>query len=330
MVSLLKVPAPVKELFDKFPVEQYPAVKQLTPDTKKEIVNRNYSFSVSSDDKTNGLVTFKLGTYNVYHLDDNTVLATDPLCLIAELALSIKNNIKLPKLNNDKSDSNRNSLFLLSHHANSQGFLPIYVEEENHKKSNRLIKDSQSIDEILLSRVQSSSELMLITLVDNVVYDFWITSVLFEFSKEVQQEIFTFSTSSQQHYVNSWGIDTLLSQLLTRNAFDLRNPAITKQYQNDPYSILTKRLPKYGKAVDFEKERNGKEFAHAMENLNSILVKRGTTFFNGDSKPGLLDVKIASYITLVQKYGPGTVIYDVVQRYESLVKHADSVIQFCS
>lgn len=132
MVSLFKVPGPVKDLFDQFPLVQYPAVKQLTPETKSEILKRNYSYSApSSQNPSQSTTSFKLGTYNVFQTEDNTFLATDPLCLSIELYLAIKNGIKLPKLNNDHTDQSRNSLFLLSHHSSSNGYLPIYIEEDS-------------------------------------------------------------------------------------------------------------------------------------------------------------------------------------------------------
>lgn len=331
MVSIFQVPGPVKEVFDKFPLVQYPAVKQLTPDTKSEILKRNYSYSVSTaSEKSDQSTFFKIGTYNIFQNEENTCLATEPMCLSLELYLAIKNKIKLPKLNNERTDQNRNSLFLLSHHANAQGYLPIYIEEDQKKKSKRLIKDSQSINETLISRIESSSELMLITLVDNVIYDYWITSVLFEFSEAIQNQIFLFQEEESQKIVNSWGLSHLLSQLVYRNGFDLRNPAITRQFQADAHSVFAKRLPKYNRAVEFEKERNLKEFKHAMENLNSILIRRGTKCFNGDTQPGLLDVKMASYVTLILKFGQETSILEVVQDYNKLIEHAKAVIRYCS
>lgn len=334
MVSHFQVPGPVKDLFDRFPLVQYPAVKQLTPDTKNEILKRNYSYSASSSSSTQSSIqkstSFKLGTYNIFQTDDNTFLATDPLCLSVELYLAIKNAIKLPKLNNDHTDQSRNSLFLLSHHANSHGYLPIYIEEDSKMKSKRLIKDSESINETLLAKVESSSELMLITLVDNVIYDYWITSVLFDFTTEVQSQIFQFHDDRAQEVINLWGLSHLLSQLVFRNGFDVRNPSISRQFQSDAYSLITMRFHKYSRAIDFEKERNFKEYNHAMENLHSILVKRGTKFYDGDSKPGLLDVKLSSYVTLIQKFGAPHAISKVVHNYPQLIEHAQEVIKYCS
>lgn len=331
MVSIFQVPGPVKDLFDKFPLVQYPAVKQLTPDTKSEILKRNYSYSVSTaEEKANQSTFFKIGTYNVFQNEENTFLATDPMCLSLELYLAIKNEVKLPKLNNDHTDQNRNSLFLMSHHANAQGYLPIYIEEDQKKRSKRLIKDSQSINETLISRIESSSDLMLITLVDNVIYDYWITSVLFEFSTEIQSQIFLFQEEESQKIVNSWGLPHLLSQLVYRNGYDLRNPAITRQFQTDAHSVLAKRLPKYNRATEFEKERNYKEFKHAVDNLSSIFIRRATKYFNGESQPGLLDVKVASYTTLILKFGQDSSIVEVVQEYGKLIEHAKAVIRYCS
>ncbi|CAM9018889.1 unnamed protein product [Wickerhamomyces anomalus] len=331
MVSLFKVPGPVKDLFDKFPLVQYPAVKQLTPETKSEILKRNYSYSASSSENSSQTTTsFKLGTYNVFQTEDNTFLATDPLCLSIELYLAIKNGIKLPKLNNDHTDQSRNSLFLLSHHSSSNGYLPIYIEEDSKRKSKRLIKDSQSINETLLTSVKSSSELMLITLVDNVIYDYWITSVLFNFNTDVQTQIFQFHDEPAQQRVNLWGLGNLLSQLVYRNGFDVRNPAIARQFQADAYSLITKQFRKYSRAVEFEKQRNYKEFLHAIENLQSILLKRNTRFFNGDVQPGLLDVKISSYVTLIIKFGENHDISKVLHNNGLLVEHAQAVIKYCS
>ncbi|ONH66940.1 Sorting assembly machinery 35 kDa subunit [Cyberlindnera fabianii] len=327
-MSYLKVPEPVRELFDAFPRHKYPAIRQHTALEKQAFEERRFSYSASSlQDGTH----FTLVVYNVFQTPEQTYLATDPLCLSAELALALRNNNSLPKVNHDHADKSRNAVFIASHHAHPEGHLPLYVEEDALRKSRRITKDSVSVQETLVSRVDSSSELMLITLVDSVVYDAWMTAVLFDIDDSVKSEIYQYQQSSEFNLVNRAGLSGLLSQLVTRNNFALRNRQIVRAFDSTVSSVLVHAvLRRNDRGVEFEKQRNYREFSHALQSIDAILSRKGTQFFSANEKPGLLDIKLASYVTLIQKFMLGTSLHETLDEYPGLKTHAVTVVKACS
>jgi sorting and assembly machinery component 35 len=316
----MQVPQPVKQLFDHFPLKTYPPVPQLASDEKQQIEHRLFSYSASASTSSS---QFKLGVYNVIQMTDKTTyIATDPLCLAAELSLSLQNDIKLPKINNKHHLAN-NSLFLLSHHSNKQAQLPIYIEQDPRSKSKRIVRDHQSMNELYCSRVESSSELMLITLADCVLYDIWTATVLLDLAPEKQSEIYQFSDGSEgAALTNRWALSSLLTQLCFRNGFNWRNRNITEKFESGIFTRTSKS------AIAKEKSRIRAEFVKIIEDLNHVLVQKDTDFFNGEG-PGLLDVKVASYLILIDKFLAGHDTCDVVNKYPALKAHSQAVLKVC-
>lgn len=311
---MIQVPGPIKYLFDTFPLKTYPAVPQHSSDEELQIENRLFAYSSPSSSSSH----FKLGVYNVIQTDQTTYIATDPLCLTAELALSLQNDIKLPKFNNNHHISN-NSLFLLSHNSNKQGQLPIYIEQDN-KSGKRIVKDHQSLNELYCSKIESSVELMLITLCDCVLYDFWTSVVLLNLNREEQSEIYQFNDGTEgSKLTNKLSLPSLLNNLCYRNGFNFRNPNITK---NSDFNLFVSK-----ESVQKEQGRILKEFKKTIEDLNNILLKKGTNFFNGDG-PGLLDVKLSSYLILINKFFKKEE-RELIDSYPLLIKHSNDVLKVC-
>jgi sorting and assembly machinery component 35 len=316
----MKVPEPLRQVFDSVPLHEFPPVRQLAAQEKEAVEQRHHRYSVKTSS-----TKFTLCVYNVYQADDNTYLATDPLCLAVELALGHTNGITIPKVNNDHLDKSRDSVFIVSHHAHPDGHLPLYVEEDNKR---RITKDYVHIQDSLMNSVKSSSEIMLISLVDSVIYDSWITTLLFECDTTLKSQIYIHEPTENYELVNSLGVHSLVNCLIHRNGFELRNPHITKLYEHDTTSFLASFFPKNQRGVAFEKERNQRELEHALDNLENILAKKQSQFFS-DSL-GLLDIKLASYVTLCEKFMKDTSMYQVLSQHELLLAHARQVLKQCS
>lgn len=313
----MDIPTPLKTLFDSVPLSRLSPVRQHTNQEKLELSQRHHRYSVKQSS-----THFTLCVYNVYQ-EDSTYLATDPLCLTAELALGRKNNITLPKLNNDHMDKTRDSVCIVSHHVHPEGHLPLYIEQD--KK--RITRDYTHVQEALMQSVESSTETMLISLVDCVFYDAWLHSLLFECDAEIQALIYTFDSTPKHHLVNRWALGSVLSSLCTRNGFHLRNPHTARIFQGDWTHVILSKLPKSYRGVQFEKDRSARGLKHALVNLENILSKKGEAF----SQPvGLLDLKLASYITLWTKFMPHTPTYSTIKPHELLIAHARHVLKQCS
>lgn len=322
----MQIPEVVRQVFDAFPIWEHPPVKQLAPDTKQELDERVFNFSASKN-SINDSRFFKIGCYNVFkHKESQSYLATDPMCLSIELKLGLDYHLKLPKEHFTHSyTTNRNSLFMLSYNAAKDGVLPILIEEGVDNKRKRAIKTFDDIQNEFFNGIESSTEIMLLTLVDTVIYDYWMTSLLFEFSEETQHQILYFDyQDTSKKIVNQLKFNTLLQQLVRRNGFNLRNPAITRYV--DSYRTLSGILhPKLGRAVNIERERNLKECKLAISSLLSILSSKKTKFFNGDQGPGYLDIKLAAYTVLFDEFYSGSIFSDSTQ----LESHSKDVLKYC-
>lgn len=321
----MTIPEPLRLLFDTFPISQLPSVVQHTAQEKVALEKRQYRYSQRRS--ASPLTKFTVCVHNVYKADDNSYLATDPLCLTVQLAMCLKLDVSIPKVNHDHLDKSRDLLFVVNHHACEQ--LPLYLEDEDGSSKHQVVRDYNYLqDSLIQSLVTSSTELMLITLVDCVLYDSWVTTLLFEMDSKQLCSMYIHDITANHTFVNSLSLPQLSHSLIHRNGFNLRNPHITKLYD----SIYTWRTDKY---VSFEKERNLRELHHALENLETILSKKNSDFFHiktsdKDKSIGLLDVKLASYITLCEQFMEGTTMYNTLLGHHLLREHARQVVKQCS
>ncbi|KAI8386183.1 uncharacterized protein CGFF_03265 [Nakaseomyces glabratus] len=110
--TTMKVPTPVKWVFDRFPVVQYQTTPQSKAIAYSDTVNRCFEFrdvkssmhnpeydGGNSKNDNSGNDNFQLGVYSVHGFEiggTDVMLARDPLCLYAQLSLCKKNNLRLP------------------------------------------------------------------------------------------------------------------------------------------------------------------------------------------------------------------------------------------
>ncbi|EJS43445.1 sam35p [Saccharomyces arboricola H-6] len=325
MMSLFSVPMPVKRIFDTFPVRTYPAQADRDEAVVLEVDRRSYAFTRGDDNdsKLTAEDTYKLGVYNVFlEATTKTVLATDPCCLFVQLALCQKNGVQLPTQSREQglSRSCNHELVVLSRLSNPDETLPILVE--GYKK--RIVRSTGAISESVRSRMLDDSEqLMYHTLLDTVLYDCWITQVLFCSSNAQFMELYSSQKSNNSvsstldvgnSLLNKLSVNSLKMSLLMRNKFQLRHREIVKGmhaiYHNHHNTINQEQALN----VLFE---NSKQILSDFK----LKLKRG-------GQPTSLDLKIASYILcIINVKEPIKLKIFIENECNELVSFAQEVLQ---
>lgn len=296
MVSLFSVPKPVKRMFDTFPLQTYAAQADKDEAVASKVQRRSYAFAKRGDGdfKLTAEDTYKLGVYNVFaEATTGAILATDPWCLFVQLALCQKNGLCLPTESQEKgsSQSCSHELMVLSRLSNPDETLPILVE--GYKK--RIVRSTDAISDTMRSRVLDDAEqLMYHMLLDTVLYDCWMTQVLFRISNLQFMELYSSqklneSTSTlvdvENSLLNKLSANSLKISLLKRNKFQLRHREVAKSmhaiYHNRHNSTSQEQ------AIDV-----------LFENSKQVLLDLKKSL-SGSTQPTSLHLKIASYILCI-------------------------------
>ncbi|CEP62353.1 SAM complex subunit SAM35 LALA0_S05e03752g [Lachancea lanzarotensis] len=286
MYDIFQVPAPVKTFFNKLPLQTYGPVEKRDDALRYEYDARNYAFEGSEAVKKSVNDTFKLGVYKVVQ-DPSTgcFLATDPWCLFTQLSLCKKNRLKLPRSGKSQETVGSkpvptHSVLEVSPLASPERFLPILVEGY----TKRHVRSSAGINEILMSRFGSADELMYALLLDSVVYDCYMSKVLYKLSKKDFLDAYGGQTTSSV-------ANTLISQgqrsdLSRRNDFSLRHRELASQWR---FSATSDTLEQLLNTID-------ETCLRTLTQFQDLLKISTTPYFLENPEASFLDLKLASYV----------------------------------
>lgn len=290
MSSIFSVPSPIKALFEQFPLVTYRPISKQDDYMRDEIRSRKYAFQGPNAKQQTPNNVFTLGVYNVF-TDSNTscALATDPICLYAQFALSKKNSLSLPKASSLYEEKGyQHSIGLISHDASSRETLPILIEGY----SERSIRSSEGIDEVLRSRVSDDPEqLMYITMLDHVVYDCWITQVIYHTTEEQFLTLYSYNSRDRNICLNRLATSSMKSALVKRNEFHLRHKELVKNIES-PLNVYKARSLEQLLRPIFEK------CMRTLLQFQEILGEK-PFFSTTDGSPTYLELKIASYVLCI-------------------------------
>lgn len=294
MSSIFSVPAPIKSLFDSFPLITYPPISILDDAMNNEFNRRKLPFQGPNSYQDNANSTFTLGVYNYFHESKtNALLSTDPWCLYAQFALCKKNLLGLPCSESSKETTIENRrhqhcLGLVSPSATRNETLPILIEGY----SNRFIRSTEGINEILRSRVSEDPEqFMYIIMLDNVIYDCWITQIIYHTSEQEFLKLYSFNSEQENALLNHLSITNMKFALLKRNHFHLRHKEITKNIESTFNAYKSNSLDHLLQPI-FEKcKKTLIQFQDMLGDKPFISAD--------DAAPTYLELKIASYILCV-------------------------------
>lgn len=280
-----------------------------------EIKSRRFAFQGSNSYKDNPNSVFTLGVYNLFtESGTNCLLATDPYCLYAQFALCKKNSLAMPSGQYDAIEGKRyqHSIALVSHCASIKESLPILIEGY----SKRFIRSPEGIDEVLRSRVSNDSEqLMYIIMLDHVVYDCWITQVIYHTTEEQFLKLYSFDSDQTNALLNRVRIADMKSALVKRNEFHLRHRELVKNIESTLNVYKARSLEHLLQPI-FEKcKRTLLQFQEILGEAPFISVE--------DASPTYLELKISSYVLCILNLKDTVPLRVFVERHcQQLVKHS--------
>ncbi|ODV77166.1 uncharacterized protein CANTADRAFT_33870, partial [Suhomyces tanzawaensis NRRL Y-17324] len=214
---MVTVPAPVKQLFDTFPLATYPPVPNSTPEGLQETESNKFYFGGPTTPHH-----FTLAVHNVFILEGSAsrVVPSDPVSLGQALILSYKNKLKLPRLN--EVSASPNAIAKVSFHASPDNQLPILIEEQ---KEQRNIRTYAAINHSILSKNfqgQDPELLAINELIDTKLFDLWILTLL---SEKLDED--TLSKLFQFHgIVGKLASFDLYQEIPNWQAFKIRHPEL--------------------------------------------------------------------------------------------------------
>lgn len=290
MSSIFSVPGPVKKLFEQFPLATYRSISKQDDCMSDEIRSRKFAFTGPNATQSTPSKTFTLGVYNFFE-DPETgcLLATDPSCLYAQFALAKKNSLGLPNKESIPEEKGyQHSIGLVAPQSSAYETLPILIEGY----SERNVRSAMGIDEVLRSRVSDDPEqLMYITMLDHVVYDCWITHVIYHTTEDQFLRLYSFHSESRSSLLNHLTIASAKYALVKRNEFHLRHKELVKNIES-PLNVYKARSLEQILQPIFEKCKQ------TLLQFQGVLGESPFVSTN-DGTPTYLELKVASYVLCI-------------------------------
>ncbi|SCU98512.1 LAFA_0G18404g1_1 [Lachancea sp. 'fantastica'] len=324
MYDIFQIPVPVKTLFNKLPLQTYGPVDKQDDALEHEFNARSYAFEGTEAVQKSINNTFQVGVYKMAKdPSSGCFLASDPWCLFTQLSLCKKNRLRLPGGNKtqaivDSKPVYAHSVLELSPLASTDCFLPVLVEGY----AKRHVRSAAGINEILMSRFSGAEERMYALLLDSVVYDCYMSKVLYRLTTGQFFEVYGGETTSSA--ANMLISQNHRSDLSRRNDFSLRNRELASKWRlpgvsgsDGPGQLLS--------VIDENCSRTLLQF-------QDLLKKSTTLFFLTNQDPSYLDLKLASYVyCLLNLPQHQNSITDFLrQECSTLVEHTQRVIDHFS
>ncbi|AET41303.1 SAM complex subunit SAM35 Ecym_8006 [Eremothecium cymbalariae DBVPG len=340
----MEVPAPIKQLFDQFPLVSYGPVAKNDNSLKNELQQRTYPFEGNNAIKSSPNDVLKLCVYNVItHEETKSILASDPWCLFIQLAICQKNSVRLCKAapNNDllipnssvqQNDSSyplKHCMLVVSHHAATSSHLPMLIE--GYQK--RYIRQTHAISEIMDSKIADNPiEIMYMTLLDTVISDAYVSQLLFETPDHTLLRLYARNPPTSISLLQSSQLHNLKTLLRTRNNFHLRHIALANyikpHHHLSPPSNHSNKDPLLHHLLQ-KSETVLLQFQELVQHHNLFSESDPLISKNSDShhiRPAYLDLKLASYILAIQQLSGSSLQLFIAKNCKQLIRHSTRVL----
>ncbi|ODQ81861.1 hypothetical protein BABINDRAFT_165377 [Babjeviella inositovora NRRL Y-12698] len=321
------VPAPIKAIFDTFPLRTFSEVPSSTPASDRHIAARTHAFVGAKPSSTRAV----LGVYGLHeYKTTGRLLASDPLCLSQQLSFCQRNGVKVPtnislaKCTTQSSGiatPSLSSVMVLSHHASAESELPILIEE---KQGRRVVRGFKTIQAFNASHLKGQ-DVMFAQLIDSTVYDAWMILVLFYLSDETRLRVYNDVTDAS--WFSRISVFNSMASLVKRNGFHLRHPNLAALWDERVRQRLVGRVTPARFDVQMEVAQVVEHADRALAKLNEYL---------GDKKgfaetPGMVDCKLAGLVYSLIRWGTDdfTLTETVKATYPALVAHCEWVVEAC-
>lgn len=200
---MVKVPTFINNVFDTFPLVEYPPVNNTTEELRHDLEDQKVYFT-QHEPKEKG--SFILGVFNVCEYKGHTV-PTDPISLGYTLILANKNGLGLPTPN----AKGGHCIMKLAYNASPNKQLPILIEDE----STRIIRCYDELAKLINKSLTTQQDKFIMGLVDTTIFDLWVLCLLVE--KIELADIFGLRLSQITKY-------DLLNDIKAWNGFSVRYP----------------------------------------------------------------------------------------------------------
>ncbi|EDO18653.1 hypothetical protein Kpol_1055p9 [Vanderwaltozyma polyspora DSM 70294] len=329
-MNVFKVPPMVKTVFDEFPLKNYGPLENEDVSLSKSIKDRKFYFHGEPLAGTSGENRVILGIYNVFeHPRTHDVLATDPWCLFVQFALCKKNLLKLPNFNKrvESPDGSKPCIGILSPLTVQDEKLPVLVE--GYKK--RYIRSCFNIKASIEAKLYDDpEEYMYMNLLDTVIYDHWMITVLFNISNEDFLKLY----SVNQGKVDNFQVKDMKIALLNRNSFDARHPEIAYAFKSPTGTLCNKsKIAKVSKLIQDDSEKTMLQIQNKItmnQNQNQKTSNNNTKRLMSNEKessPSYVDLKLCGYLLCILSLPETVPIHKfITTRCPDLISYTDSVL----
>ncbi|GMM43846.1 hypothetical protein DAPK24_004210 [Pichia kluyveri] len=282
---------------------------------------------------------YNLGVYSLskHPENDNYLIPTDPLCLMALLVV-MKNDkiLKFPSVENDitklsaslssnKTIDEFSSISILSYSASSDNQLPIIIEDSKDKKIHHIKRNIYHSN--LLNSLNSSKlslyDQTIFNYINDILFDYYTISLL-SLDDSILEKYYSTSDYTLPASIKSIKpvtsmINTQLKlYLLQRNDFNVRNESSFQYFT----SFLSSKKTKI--AADEEMKTIKNKALKTLLDLNESFSK--SKYWNDNENPTLLDTQIAAFtfsFTYMSQYIPE---YNNILEFKNLTNHSKNII----
>ncbi|KAG0681166.1 hypothetical protein C6P40_004921 [Pichia californica] len=314
----------------------FPKVYYPTETHYETYPGRQYSLSKASSNST-----FNLAVYSLSPLltDDSTLAPVDPLCLATLISILAKEQLTLPKLDSEITDSssssssssssNINTISILSYHASIDNQLPILIEDSKDKINHKILRKIHTSN--VINAINSSNlnlkDSLIFDLINTQLLDFYILSILKLSNNDLLNyySIYNYnfgnSTTSASHILplDKFFISNLKFNLLKRNDFHVRNP--------NTFNYFTSYLlPKSSNLAYISESDSIIENATKLLKLFNDSLK-SSKYWSSNDNPSIIDFQIASFIYSIQYFSPLLPnFHSIISENDILLSHSQSII----
>lgn len=329
----MKVPLPIRAVFDAFPLKEYPPEVVEQPQSEPGV----YFFSRSDEDsKTDELENFHLAVHRICPTvirGKNKYLPSDPIGLASSLILCYRHQLLLPS---DKTDRQTlHTLRELSYLASPDNELPIMIETKG-TTTQRITSSNEIVKSVSNAYFKGNSRAFFINHYLDSLVDLWIFILLADIPQShdplsVYSRLFFQDEAVRQSETFLYlTVLKLVTEISDWSSFRIRYSFLFLQEKSvlSTLSRIGKRNILKGFAVCDDRAFE-KVYFEKLKEFERFLLMIMNYLKNMEESPEktVLEIKIASFCFVVSRLGcQGTHIERLMQNYPEIVTFSEGII----
>lgn len=326
---MVKVPEPLRYVFDSFPLRTYPSVM---PEVSN-FQNDEFCFESEASPTSNGTNRkFCLAVHNVQRVQlggTTKVIPTDPFALNNSLILCFRHGLKMPS--EPSKNKSSHSLRTVSYLASADNELPLLIDLMNSLTDH--ITNAEELANSVASRYFSAdTHGYLINHYLDGLKDLWILALLCDIPGNSSSEYLKLFYEDPELLSNSFTLKLASLQLATQmpswNDFRTRYPHLFQSRLSRIANFHKNTLQNLVSSIDSEAinevyQQKLKDFERNVPLIMGYLETVG----NNDSKT-IIELKLVSFIFVIANFiSERTKIGSLIQdKFQHIVKHSEEVV----